>query len=175
MDFSSSAKKIHVRVPGSCIFMSTVLSRLWAFDGAWVSVLKAVPKPHIFQYFSSISWDLWTRNKIDRVEFNLPISYLLILSWIINAACWRGSWVVAEGWVGLAESVGPKGFHSCQKRQIELGNNTGPSRSPLWDSGPCILSPNSCLHHGKRGTEPQAGSIACPFKGMLPLWGLKQA
>lgn len=127
-------------------------SRLWAFDGAWVSVLKAVPKPHIFQYFSSISWDLWTRNKLDRVEFNLPISYLLILSWIIKAVWWNGSW--AEGWGGLAEPAGPRGSYPCQKRQIELGNNTGPSRSSLWDSGLWILSLNSCLHYGNGWTEP---------------------
>lgn len=155
--------------------MSTMLGWLWAFDGAWVTVLKAVPKPHIFQYYSSISRDLWTRNKIDRVEFNLPISYLLILSWIIKAVWWSGSWVVVEGWGGLAESAGPRGSQPCQKRQIELGNNKGPSRSSLWDSFQWILSPHFCLHHGNAWTEPQAGSIACPFKGMLPLWGLNQA
>lgn len=152
MDFSSYAKKMHVHVLGSCIFMSTVLSQLWAFDGAWVSVLKAVPKPHIFQYFSSVSWDLWTRNKLDRAEFNLPISYLLILSWIIKAVWWSSSWVVAEGWGRLAEPAGPRGSYLCQKRQIELGNNTGPSRSSWWDSGLWILNLNSCLHHGNGWT-----------------------
>lgn len=137
-----------VCVPGSCIFIAHRALCSVGFS----EHIQSCPQPSYFSIFSPISWNLWTRSKIDRVEFNLPVACLLLLSWIIKDVCWSGSWVVAEGWGGLAEPAGLRGSHPFQKRRIGLGNSPAPSRSSLWDSGPWILSSHSCVLHGNGWT-----------------------
>lgn len=114
-------------------------------------------------FFISISSNLWTRNKIDSMEFNFPFPCFLALPWIIRAMWWSGA--DGGGWRHRGEAG--QGCWSRRpppslERRVRFGLNSGENRTYLlWDSTQWFLRWNLCLLNLNGWTSLHMQNIAC--------------